>query len=61
MNFTNPKAESFGEKEVARIEEAVRIEDKVETEEPVKTEESKGGIMEIKTVKIKKPEELNLI
>ena len=61
VNFTNPKAGSFGEKEGARIEDAVRIEGKVETEELVKTEESKGGIMEIKTVKIEKPDELNLI
>jgi hypothetical protein len=62
VNFTNPKAGSSGEKEVARIEEAVRIEDKAETEEPVKTEESKGGgIMDIKTVRIEKPDELNLI
>ena len=61
VNFTSPKAGSFGEKEAARIEEAVRTEDKVETEEPVETEESKGGIMEIKTVKIEKPDELNLI
>jgi adenosine/AMP kinase len=45
----------------ARIEESDRIEDKVETEEPVKTKGSKGGIMEIKTVKIEKPDELNLI
>jgi len=61
VNFTNPKAGLFGEKEVARIEEPVRTEDKVETEEPVETEESKGGIMEIKTVKIEKPDEFNLI
>jgi adenosine/AMP kinase len=52
---------SFGKKETARNEEAARIKDKVETEEPIETEDNNGGIMEIKTVKIEKPEELNLI
>ena len=33
----------------------------METEEPAKTEENNGGIMDIKTVKIEKPDELNLI
>ncbi len=61
VNFTNPKTGSFGGKEVARSEGAARSEEKVETEEPSKTEENNGGIMDIKTVKIEKPEELNLI
>jgi adenosine/AMP kinase len=61
VNSTNPKAGSSGAKELARIEEAARSEDKAETEEPAKTEENNGGIMDIKTVKIEKPEELNLI
>jgi hypothetical protein len=61
VNFTNPKAGSSGVKEVARSEGAARIEEEVETEEPAKTEENNGGIMDIKTVKIEKSEELNLI
>jgi hypothetical protein len=61
VNFTNLKAGSSGEKEVARSEGAAAIEEEVETEGPAKTEENSGGIMDIKTVKIEKPDELNLI
>jgi adenosine/AMP kinase len=61
VNCTNPKAGSFGAKEVEKNEGVVRIEEAAETEEPAKTEENNGGTMEIKTVKIEKPDELNLI
>ncbi len=61
MNFTNQKAGSSGVKEAAKSEGAARIEEEAETEEPAKTEENNGGIMDIKTVKIEKPDELNLI
>ena len=61
VNCTNQKAGLFGEKGAVKSVEAARIEEKVETEEPVKTEESNGGSMDIRTVKIEKPDELNLI
>jgi len=61
VNSTNPKVGSFGVKGAAKIEGVDRIEEKAGTEEPVKTEESNGGNMDIKTVKIEKPDELNLI
>ena len=61
VNCTNQKAGSFGVRGAAKSVEAARNEEKVETEEPAKTEESNGGSMDIKTVKIEKPDELNLI
>jgi adenosine/AMP kinase len=61
VNSTNPKAGSSGAKEAARSEGAATSEEKAGIEEPAKTEENNGGIMDIKTVKIEKPEELNLI
>jgi uncharacterized protein len=57
----NPKAGSFGEKEAEKSEEAAAIEEQARTVEGAKTEENDGGFMDIKTVKIEKPETLNLI
>jgi len=59
--FTNPKAGSSGEKEAAGSEETVRTVEWAKTGGPGKIEESNGGVMDIKTIKIEKPEELNLI
>jgi adenosine/AMP kinase len=60
-NFINPTAGSYGEKEAEKSEKAAGIEEQAETLEAAKTEENNGGFMDIKTVKIEKPEALNLI
>jgi uncharacterized protein len=60
-NFVNPTAGSYGEKEAEKSEKAAGIEEQAETLEAEKTEENNGGFMDIKTVKIEKPEALNLI
>jgi adenosine/AMP kinase len=59
--FTNPKAGSSGAKEAEKSEEADGIEERARTVDAAKTEENNGGFMDIKTVKIEKPETLNLI
>jgi uncharacterized protein len=59
--FTNPKAGSYGEKEAGKSEEADGTGEQVRTAEAATTEENDGGYMDIKTVKIEKPEALNLI
>jgi len=58
---TNPKALSSGIKGVVRKEGADRIEGRAKIEEAVKTGEINGGLMEIKTVKIEKTDDLNMI
>jgi adenosine/AMP kinase len=59
--FTNPKAGSSGENEAEKSEEADGIEERARTADAAKTEENNGGLMDIKTVKIDKPETLNMI
>ncbi len=60
-NFTSPKAGSSGEKEAEKSEEAGGTGEQARTAESAMTEENDGGDMDIKTVKIEKPEALNLI
>jgi hypothetical protein len=60
-SFTDPKVLWFGIKGVVRKEGADRIEGSTKIEEVVKTEEICGGHMEIKTVKIEKTDDLNMI
>jgi hypothetical protein len=61
VNFTNPKVGSSGEKEAGKSEETAGIEEKAKTVGAAETEGNNGGFMDIKTVKIEKPEGLNLI
>ncbi len=60
-NFINPTAGPYDENEAEKSEEAAGVEEQAETLEAAKTEEIKGGLMDIKTVRIEKPEALNLI
>jgi uncharacterized protein len=60
-SFLNRKALWFGTKGVVRKEGEDRTEERVKIEEADKTGEISGGLMEIKTVKIEKTDDLNMI